>query len=81
MDIWEFARKVNDAKKPENKNWIENLARHENKKIARIAHFFMELSLLARNSRLEKIIDILTGAEKIILDDEYYDASDDREQI
>lgn len=81
LDIWEFSRRMKSANRAENKNWIENLARHENKNIAKIAHFFMELTILSKNARLEKIIDILTGAERIILDDEYYDASDDREQM
>lgn len=81
LDIWEFSRKMKDAKKSENKNWIENLARHENKNIAKIAHFFIELSLLAKNSRLEKIIDILTGAERIILSDDYSDEAENRDQF
>lgn len=72
---------MRNATNKENKIWLENLLRHENKKIAKIAHFFIELSILAKNSRLEKIIDILTGAEKLTIPDDYYDDADDRDQF
>lgn len=81
LELWEMSRKIASAKKEENKIWIEQLLNNSNSYLAKIAHFFIEISLLANTKRLEDIIDIITGANELILSDDYNDENENRAQF
>lgn len=69
--LWNIARDIHHARKEEKKNWIEVLAGHPDTRIRRIAHFFMELSLTLETKRLEDIIDVLSGANALVIPSDY----------
>lgn len=80
LELWELSRKIFQAKKPENKTWIEVLRKNSNKKLKIIAHFFIDLSLRSEAIRLEDMIDLITGANALRLSEDYTDESASREQ-
>ena len=73
LTLWELSRSIASARKSEKKIWIEVLRNHSDTTLVRIAHLFMELSLVSRTRRLEDIIDILTGATYLTLPEDYSD--------
>lgn len=81
LDLWEISRKIYNAKNQENKVWIEELRKHPSKNISKIAHFFIELTILSNIKRLEEIIDIILGSEKIQIPEDYTDEISQRDQI
>lgn len=79
LTLWELSREIASARKPEKKIWIEALRNHSDRKIARIAEFFIEMALTSRTTRLEDLIDMMTGAVNLRLSEDYTDG-DDRAQ-
>ena len=73
LSLWELSRQIFSARKEVNKEWIEVMRTHSDKNLSKIAHFFIELSLLARTKRLEEMIDLVTGAHHISLSEDYSD--------
>jgi DNA helicase II / ATP-dependent DNA helicase PcrA len=80
LTLWELSRQIYRAKKEENKEWINILRAHTDKNLSKIAHFFIELSLLSETKRLEEIIDVVTGAHALSLPEDYSDEWS-REQV
>ncbi len=80
LTLWEISQKIYKAKKEENKNWIEVLRHHSDKYISKIAHFFIEITLISSHTRLEKIIDFLTGVNQLQISDDYEDNEKERQQ-
>lgn len=79
LTLWELSREIASARKPEKKIWIEALRNHNDRKIVRIAEFFIEMAITSRTKRLEDLIDMMTGAITLRLSEDYTDA-DDRAQ-
>ncbi len=73
LTLWELSRSIASSRKSEKKIWIEVLRSHTDRSLMRIAHLFMELSLVSKTRRLEDIIDILTGATCLSLSEDYSD--------
>lgn len=69
--LWNIARDIYHARREDNKSWIENLARHETSEVRDVANFFRELLLMSSYTRLEDMIDIISGANFLTLPDEY----------
>lgn len=80
LTLWELSRDISRARREDKRSWIEVLRNNSDKNISRIAHFFIELSLLAETKRLEEIIDLVTGANALSLPDDYSDVGA-REQV
>ena len=71
LTLWKLSRKIYHSRKEDTKSWIENLRMHEDPIIRDLAHFLVELTQLARNSRLEDIIDHISWASSLSLPSEY----------
>ncbi len=80
LTLWEISRKIYRAKKQENKNWIESLKIHTDSYVSKIAHFFIEMTFVSSYTRLEKVIDFLTGVNQVQISDEYRDEEIQRQQ-
>lgn len=73
LTLWNIARSIYHARKQEKKDWLSELQNHQNISLSRIAHFFIELSLLSHTTRLEDMIDLITGANECTLPSDYDD--------
>lgn len=71
--IWEIAIKAEHSGWPR-KQWLGIMRESGNKQIRDIAHFFDELTKLARTDTLETVLDAMVGAHvELVADDEYSD--------
>ena len=73
LTLWNISRDITNARKRENREWLTQLQNHPDTSLSRIAHFFIELFLRANTTRLEDMIDLITGANECILPSDYDD--------
>ncbi|MBC7498149.1 ATP-dependent helicase [Candidatus Gracilibacteria bacterium] len=71
LTLWQVSRDIYHSRKAENKSWIEQLSSHETPEIRDLGYFLKELSNMSEYSRLEDLIDAITGASSLILPDEH----------
>ncbi len=75
LTLWNIARDIYHARKEENKSWIDRISGSDIPELRDVGNFFRELSLMSHNHRLEDIIDAITGANALSLQDEYNEDS------
>ncbi|MBC7503879.1 ATP-dependent helicase [Candidatus Gracilibacteria bacterium] len=73
--LWQISRDIYHGRKTENKSWIEQLSHHETPEIRDLGYFLKELSNMSKYTRLEDLIDAITGASSLKLPDEYNEDS------
>ena len=71
LTIWEISKSIYHARREEKKSWIETLRTHTDGNLRNLAHFLIELSILSHHARLEDLIDFITGANSLVIPDEY----------
>jgi hypothetical protein len=71
LTIWEISRSIHSARREDRKSWIDVLRTHADPALAALANFLIELSILSHHSRLEDLIDYITGANALAVPDEY----------
>ena len=70
LTLWNISRDIYHSRRAENKSWIEQLSSHETPEIRDLGYFLKELSNMSEYSRLEDLIDAITGASSLVLPDE-----------
>ena len=70
LTLWNISRDIYHSRRAENKSWIEQLSSHETPEIRDLGYFLKGLSNISENSRLEDLIDAITGAASLVLPDE-----------
>ena len=71
LTLWKISREIHNARKEENKSWIEKISSSDMPELRDVGNFFRELSLMSHSTRLEDLIDAITGANSLSLPDEY----------
>jgi DNA helicase-2/ATP-dependent DNA helicase PcrA len=71
LTLWKTSRDIYNARKEENKSWIEKISNSEVPELRDIGNFMREIAILSHNTRLEDLIDMITGANTLSLPDEY----------
>jgi len=77
IELWKLSRDIYHARKPENKSWLEQMSASAIVEIRDVAYFLKELAMMSENTRLEDLIDAITGAASLVFpteeDHEYTD--------
>lgn len=71
LTLWSISRDIYHGRKADAKSWIEQLSNHETPEIRDLGYFLKELSNMSEYTRLEDLIDSITGASSLILPDEH----------
>ncbi len=71
LTLWNISRDIYHGRLSEKKSWIEQLSNHEIPEIRDLGYFLKELSNMSECTRLEDLIDAITGASSLALSDEY----------
>ncbi|MDD5197504.1 MAG: ATP-dependent DNA helicase [Candidatus Gracilibacteria bacterium] len=71
LTIWEISKSIHHARREERKSWIDTLRTHADTNLRNLANFLIELSILSHHTRLEDLIDFITGANALGIPDEY----------
>lgn len=71
LDIWHISRDIYNARKDENKSWIKQFASSDVSEIRDVGNFLKELSLRSEYTRLEDLIDFITGANSLSLPEDH----------
>jgi hypothetical protein len=71
LTLWYISRDIYHSRRTENKSWIEQLSSHETPEVRDLGYFLKELSNMSEYSRLEDLIDAITGASSLVLPDEH----------
>ena len=69
LELWKISRDIYHARKAENKSWIEQISSSTVPEIRDVGFFLKELSNLSEYARLEDLVDLITGANSLELED------------
>lgn len=67
LELWKVSRDIYHARKDETKSWIYQLSQSEIPEIRDVVNFLKELSNMSSYTRLEDLIDSITGANSLSL--------------
>ncbi len=71
LALWQLSRDIYHARRDDRKSWIEQVSLHVTPEIRDFWFFLKELSNMSEYSRLEDLIDTITGASSLVLPSEH----------
>lgn len=71
LELWKVSRDIYHARKDETKSWIYQLSQSEIPEIRDAVNFLKELSNMSSYTRLEDLIDSITGANSLSLPEDH----------
>jgi hypothetical protein len=69
LELWRLSRDIHHARREDRRSWIDQMSQSSISEIRDVANFLRELHNQSHNSRLEDLIDMITGSSNISVDD------------